>query len=245
MAKFSAIVLSAGKGSRMECKVHKQYLQLLDKPIIYYALKAFEDSPVDEIILVVGKGEENFCREELIDKYHLHKVTHIIEGGKERYHSVFNGLQKCVDSDYVLIHDGARPFLQQDVIERAMEAVSEYDACIAAVPVKDTIKLVNENAVVKETPQRDLLWSIQTPQAFNGKMIRTAYEKLIAEEKADIEVFVTDDAMVVERYCRAQVHIFNGSYRNLKITTPEDLEMAEFLMRKETKNVPEIAAGIK
>lgn len=232
MAKISAIVLSAGKGSRMENKVHKQYLELLDKPVIYYALKAFEESPVDEVVLVVGRGEEEFCRNEIVDKYHLHKVTHIVEGGKERYHSVFNGLCQCAGSDYVLIHDGARPFLTQDVIERAITSVQEFHSCIAAVPVKDTIKVANEDAVVEATPKRDSLWSVQTPQAFSYELIRSAYEKLLVKEDEDTKVNVTDDAMVVEQYGDAKVHVFRGSYRNLKITTPEDLEMAEFLMKK-------------
>lgn len=236
MAKITAIVLSAGKGSRMESKVHKQYLMLSGRPIIYYALKAFEDSPVDEIVLVVGKGEEAFCRTEIIEKYHLHKVTHIVEGGKERYHSVFNGLKKCGGSDYVLIHDGARPFVEQAVIGRAIEAVIECRSCIAAVPVKDTIKIANEEAVVEATPKRDSLWSVQTPQAFAYELLYASYKKLLEEEAADEAVHVTDDAMVVEQYGQAQVHIFKGSYRNLKITTPEDLEMAEFLM----KRTPEI-----
>lgn len=232
MARISAIVLSAGKGSRMESKVHKQYLQLSGRPIIYYALKAFEDSPVDEIVLVTGKGEENFCREEIVEKYHLHKVKYIVEGGKERYHSVFHGLQKCFGSDYVLIHDGARPFVEQAVIGRAIEAVTECRACIAAVPVKDTIKTANEQAVVEATLARDSLWSVQTPQAFAYELIYDAYTKLLEEEAEEEAVPVTDDAMVMERYGQVQVHIFKGSYRNLKITTPEDLEMAEFLMAK-------------
>lgn len=109
MAKYTAIVLSAGKGSRMGSSVHKQYLLLCGRPVIYYTLKAFEESQVDEIVLVTGEGEEEYCRKEIVEKYKLHKVTKIVKGGKERYHSVFQGLSACEHTDYVLIHDGARP----------------------------------------------------------------------------------------------------------------------------------------
>lgn len=226
MAKFSAIILSAGKGSRMQSKVHKQYLRLLDKPVIAHTLLTFEESPVDEIILVVGKGEEQFCKEEIVGKYHLQKVTHIVEGGKERYHSVFNGLKRCDNPDYVLIHDGARPLVDLDTIRRTMEEVVSKQAVVAAVPVKDTIKMADEQAVVQHTLQRDTLWSIQTPQAFAYPMLYEAYRKM---ESAGADN-ITDDAMVVEQYADMPVHIVMGNYNNLKITTPEDLQMAEFLL---------------
>ena len=140
MAKYTAIVLSAGKGSRMGSSVHKQYLLLCGRPVIYYTLKAFEESPVDEIVLVTGEGEEEYCQKEIVEKYKLHKVTKIVKGGKERYHSVFQGLSACEHTDYVLIHDGARPFIGQEVIRHIMDEVQKKHACIAAVPVKDTIK---------------------------------------------------------------------------------------------------------
>ena len=148
MAKYTAIMLSAGKGSRMGSSVHKQYLLLCGRPVIYYTLKAFEESPVDEIVLVTGEGEEEYCRKEIVEKYKLHKVTKIVKGGKERYHSVFQGLSACEHTDYVLIHDGARPFIGQEVIRHIMDEVQKKHACIAAVPVKDTIKKVDENGKV-------------------------------------------------------------------------------------------------
>lgn len=226
MACFTAIVLSAGKGSRMKSSVHKQYLLIQERPIIYYTLKAFEESPVDEIVLVVGAGEETYCREEIIDKYHFHKVTAVIEGGKERYHSVFNGLSLCEKSDYVLIHDGARPLVSGAVIRRAMETVEEKQACIAAVPVKDTIKLTDSQGVVTATPDRNSLWSVQTPQAFGTSAIRTAYEKMMEDDNSAI----TDDAMVMEQYGDLPVHIFEGDYCNIKITTEEDMTIAESIL---------------
>ena len=125
--KYTAIVLAAGSGKRMNSKVHKQYLIIQDRPVLYYSLKAFEDSAVDEIVLVVGKGEEKFCRKEIVDKYGISKVKAIVEGGKERYHSVFEGLKQTSDADYVLIHDGARPFLSQDLLDSIKNIDTQFD----------------------------------------------------------------------------------------------------------------------
>lgn len=226
MAKYTAIVLSAGKGSRMGSSVHKQYLLLCGRPVIYYTLKAFEESQVDEIVLVTGEGEEEYCRKEIVEKYKLHKVTKIVKGGKERYHSVFQGLSACEHTDYVLIHDGARPFIGQEVIRHIMDEVQKKHACIAAVPVKDTIKKVDENGKVEDTPPRKSLYTVQTPQAFSYSLIYDSYQKMIADGRED----VTDDAMVVEAYGKVPVYVIDGSYHNFKITTPEDLEMAEFML---------------
>lgn len=227
MAKYTAIILAAGKGSRMGSAVHKQYMMLAGRPVIYYALKAFEDSPVDEIVLVTGEGEEEFCRKEVVERYGLKKVTHITAGGRERYHSVYCGLKCCESSDYVLIHDGARPCVTGELIVRGMETAAKAGACIAAVPVKDTIKVADEEKVVQNTPDRNTLWIIQTPQVFAYPLIRSAYDRMLAEGAGKI----TDDAMAVEQYGRTPVHIFEGSYRNLKITTPEDLQIAELLLK--------------
>ena len=161
--KYTAIVLAAGSGKRMNSKVHKQYLIIQDRPVLYYSLKAFEDSAVDEIVLVVGKGEEKFCRKEIVDKYGISKVKAIVEGGKERYHSVFEGLKQTSDADYVLIHDGARPFVNQDIIRRCMQEVQKYQACVVGMPVKDTIKIADEEGYAKQTPDRKNVWMIQTP----------------------------------------------------------------------------------
>ena len=208
MAKYTAIVLSAGKGSRMGSSVHKQYLLLCGRPVIYYTLKAFEESPVDEIVLVTGEGEEEYCRKEIVEKYKLHKVTKIVKGGKERYHSVFQGLSACEHTDYVLIHDGARPFIGQEVIRHTMDEVQKKHACIAAVPVKDTIKKVDENGKVEDTPPRKSLYTVQTPQAFSYSLIYDSYQKMIADGRED----VTDDAMVVEAYGKVPVYVIDGSY---------------------------------
>ena len=192
---YTAIVLAAGSGKRMQTKVHKQYLDLLGKPVLYYALKAFEDSAVDEIILVTGKGEIPYCQTEIVDRYGFKKVTHIVEGGKERYHSVYEGLKCAAGADYVLIHDGARPFINEQILQSVMESVQENGACVTGVPVKDTIKIADGEGYAVETPDRNYVWAVQTPQAFSCGLITDAYTKLMATEN----LTVTDDAMVLEK----------------------------------------------
>ena len=211
----------------MNSKVHKQYLIIQDRPVLYYSLKAFEDSAVDEIVLVVGKGEEEFCRKEIVDKYGISKVKAIVEGGKERYHSVFEGLKQTSDADYVLIHDGARPFVNQDIIRRCMQEVQKYQACVVGMPVKDTIKIADEEGYAKQTPDRKNVWMIQTPQTFSYALIYEAYEEMLKTE----DTAITDDAMVLERIKGKKSKLIEGSYRNIKITTPEDLLIANVYLQ--------------
>lgn len=225
--KYVAIVLAAGSGKRMNSQVHKQYLIIQDRPVLYYSLKAFEDSAVDEIVLVVGKGEEKFCRKEIVDKYGISKVKAIVEGGKERYHSVFEGLKQTSDADYVLIHDGARPFVNQDIIRRCMQEVQKYQACVVGMPVKDTIKIADEEGYAKQTPDRKNVWMIQTPQTFSYALIYEAYEEMLKTE----DTAITDDAMVLERIKGKKSKLIEGSYRNIKITTPEDLLIANVYLQ--------------
>ena len=225
--KYAAIVLAAGSGKRMNSQVHKQYLIIQDRPVLYYSLKAFEDSAVDEIVLVVGKGEEEFCRKEIVDKYGISKVKAIVEGGKERYHSVFEGLKQTSDADYVLIHDGARPFVNQEIIRRRMLEVPEYQACVVGMPVKDTIKIADEGGYAKQTPDRKNVWMIQTPQTFSYALIYEAYEEMLKTE----DTAITDDAMVLERIKGKKSKLIEGSYRNIKITTPEDLLIANVYLQ--------------
>lgn len=225
--KYAAIVLAAGSGKRMNSQVHKQYLIIQDRPVLYYSLKAFEDSAVDEIVLVVGKGEEKFCRKEIVDKYGISKVKAIVEGGKERYHSVFEGLKQTSDADYVLIHDGARPFVNQDIVRRCMQEVQKYQACVVGMPVKDTIKIADEEGYAKQTPDRKNVWMIQTPQTFSYALIYEAYEEMLKTE----DTAITDDAMVLERIKGKKSKLIEGSYRNIKITTPEDLLIANVYLQ--------------
>ncbi len=225
----TAIVLAAGSGRRMGTKTHKQYLLIGGRPVLYYSLKAFQDSDlIDDIILVTGEGEEGYCRETIVEKYHMTKVTRIIPGGKERYESVWKGLQEAKRTGYIFIHDGARPFVDDGMIRRAYESVCEHRACVAGMPAKDTIKVVDEDGVVVDTPDRSRLWIVQTPQVFEAGLISRAYEMLISEGVTT----ATDDAMAVEKMLGFPVHMFEGSYENIKITTPEDLETAEAFLRK-------------
>lgn len=225
--KVTAIVLAAGQGTRMGGKTAKQYLLLDGRPVLYYALLAFEKSMVDEIILVAGEKDFPFCRTEIVEKYGFSKVTRIVAGGKERYHSVYQGLKAAGGADYVLIHDGARPFVSDDIISRTIEAVKKEKACVVAMPVKDTIKIANEDHYAIETPNRSKVWMIQTPQAFSYDLILHAYEKVLASGDA----VITDDAMVLEKAENIPVKLVQGSYTNIKITTPEDMKIAEIFLK--------------
>lgn len=221
--KNVAIVLAAGQGKRMNSKVQKQFLLIKEKPVLYYTLNAFEKSPqITEMILVTGKDEIEYCQKEIVDKYGFGKVRKIVAGGKERYHSVYHGIQAIDEADYVLIHDGARPFVDEEIIARVCDAVAEHKACVVGMPVKDTIKIADEEGFAAQTPDRRRVWQVQTPQTFEYELIKNAYEKLLAEEPEGI----TDDAMVVETMTNHKVKLVEGSYRNIKITTPEDLDIA-------------------
>ncbi len=228
-------MLAAGKGTRMKSDIPKQFLLLEGKPVIYYALKVFQDSFVDEIILVTDESEEEFCRREIIEKYQLTKVKQIAYGGKERYDSVTNGLE-CIsdDAEYIFVHDGARPFVTQQILEDAYTNVCAHKACVAAMPVKDTIKIADENDFVASTPRRDLVWQMQTPQVFEAGLIRAAYRKLVLEKENLIAdgISITDDAMVVEYLMGQPVKLFRASYENIKLTTPEDMLIAGELLKK-------------
>lgn len=227
MEKIAAIVLAAGAGKRMNSTVHKQYMLLDERPVLYYSLKAFEESEVTEIILVVGAGEEAYCKTQIIDKYGIEKIRAIVPGGRERYHSVYAGLAAAQGADYVLIHDGARPLVAADMIKRSIECVRTGQSCVVGMPVKDTIKVLDGEGFVKETPDRRTLWQMQTPQTFPYAMIRAAYEKIVAED----DNTVTDDAMVLEKVTGQRVKVIEGSYQNLKITTPEDLLVASAYLK--------------
>ena len=220
--KTTAIVLAGGRGKRMNSTVPKQFLMIKGKPVLYYSLKAFEDSFIDSVILVAAEDDMEYCQKEIVDQYGFTKVTAIVAGGKERYHSVMHGLLACKNTDYVFIHDGARPFVDGETIERVCNAVKEYQACVVGMPVKDTIKISDEEGFAAQTPDRRKVWQVQTPQTFEYHLIKGAYEKLLAEEPEGI----TDDAMVVETMTNHKVKLVEGSYRNIKITTPEDLDIA-------------------
>ncbi|HEX9023925.1 MAG TPA: 2-C-methyl-D-erythritol 4-phosphate cytidylyltransferase [Geobacteraceae bacterium] len=229
--KVIAIVPAAGMGKRMGAEINKQYLLLAGKPILAHTLRVFEDAPfVDDVYVVVPEAEIPYCREHVVERFGFAKVRRIVAGGAERQHSVMNGLKAVSDAgddDVVLIHDGVRPFIPQQVLEHAVAAAGKYDGALVAVPAKDTVKVVREG-IVRETPPREELWLAQTPQAFRYPIIMAAHE--IAEAERYLS---TDDASLVE-WLGKDIHIVMGDYRNIKITTPEDLVLAEALFKEET-----------
>ena len=245
----AGIVLAGGKGSRMQSDVPKQYMELFGKPLLYYALKAFEDSDVERVVLVTAEGEEEYCKKELIERFGFTKVCGIVAGGAERYASVWNGLKHLKENgerhdvaqnqpgdvqvteeapDYVLIHDGARPLVTAELINRLITETEQYGACVAGMPVKDTIQMTDERGAITLTPKRDSLWMAQTPQSFEFSVVYDAYERLMQES----EINVTDDAMVVGMYHEIPIQMVRGSYTNMKVTTPEDMVLAEAFLKK-------------
>ena len=226
--KITAIVLAAGQGTRMNTSVAKQFLTLRDKPVLFYSLKAFEDSAVNDIILVTGKEQVEYCKS-IVRQYELTKVSCIIEGGKERYDSVYQGLLRADGTDYVLIHDGARPFITPDLIKEIIDQVRITKACLIGTQVKETIKMINSEGVVISTPNRNTLWAAQTPQAFQYDSIMMSYQSFYEEPDKE-RLGITDDAMLYELYRKLPVKMLQGDYRNIKLTTPEDLLLAEKIL---------------
>jgi 2-C-methyl-D-erythritol 4-phosphate cytidylyltransferase len=221
--KRIAIIPAAGMGRRMGAAMNKQYLLLEGKPILAHTLELFQQADfIDEIVVVVPAEEIDYCRIHVVEKYGIEKVTQIVAGGAERQNSVLNGLRAldCHDDDVILIHDGVRPFVPLAAVQRSTEMALDHDGALVAVPVKDTVKIVKD-AFVTSTPARKSLWLAQTPQTFRYKVIRAAHER------AEVEGFIgTDDASLLERIGK-KVHVVIGDYRNIKITTPEDLILAQ------------------
>ena len=235
MNKITAIVLAAGSGSRMKSKTKKQFMEIKGKPVIWYSLFEFEKSRVDEIILVTGKEDIDYCKKEIVEKYNLKKIKNVVAGGSERYESVYNGLKE-VTGNIVLIHDGARPLINNEIIERSIEGTIKSDACVVGVPVKDTIKRANKEGYIIDTPYRSELWITQTPQSFKTDLVKMAYKKMKEElEKGNTTLNITDDAMVVEEFTTNQVRFVQGDYKNIKVTTPEDIDIAELFIELDAK----------
>ena len=223
----SVIIAAAGMSNRMGSKVNKQFIAIDNKPILVHTLEKFEKCRyVDEIILVSKEEEVEYCRKEIVKKYGFKKVANIIRGGKERQDSIYNGLLALNENtDIVLTHDGARPFIKTEHIEEGIRGVLEYGACVIGVPVKDTMKVVEESNIIHYTPKRSLLWAAQTPQCFWAHVIKRGYEHAINEG-----IVGTDDSSLVEKI-GYNVKMIMGSYDNIKITTPEDLIIAESLLK--------------
>ncbi|MEI7027634.1 2-C-methyl-D-erythritol 4-phosphate cytidylyltransferase [Paenibacillus sp. y28] len=225
MGSIGVIVVAAGRGSRMGTAESKQYLLLKEKPIVVHTLEVFERiAEVSSVVLVVG-AQDVERNEAFVRQYRLSKVKAVVAGGRERQESVYFGLQALpARLEWILVHDGVRPFVQEADVLRCWRKARDTGAAVLAVPVKDTIKVVDAGGEIRSTPDRSSLWAIHTPQAFRADWLRDAHEQ--AREHSFLG---TDDAMVVERAGHT-VHVVEGSYTNVKITTPEDLQLAEWLL---------------
>ena len=228
MSKVTVLVPAAGMGRRMGKAVAKQFLPLGDKPMLAHTLLAFQRSPeIDEIIPILSEEDMETCLRDVIEAFHLTKVKTLVVGGKERQDSVYNGIRKLEkDAAVILVHDGVRPFVTHDMIRECVEAARKGECVAVGVPLKDTIKQVDEQGIVRQTLERSRLWAIQTPQAFPVKVLRKAYD-----ESQKNNTYGTDDATLVERTGN-KVRVLMGSYENIKITTPEDLILAEEILKR-------------
>ena len=224
--KATVLIPAAGAGRRMGGSVRKQYLELAGKPILAHTLSLFEDHPlVENIYLIVPPDDISYCQQQIVDSYDFRKVSRIIAGGDQRQDSVRNGLKAlsqdgfCQAKRPILIHDGARPLFDNRQLPQLIEVIAKTGACVIGVPVKDTIKDV-ENCEIMSSPDRNRLWQAQTPQGFQYQLIKNAFDR------ADQDNFIaTDDASLLERL-GYPVQILEGSYRNIKVTTPEDILIA-------------------
>lgn len=225
--KVTAVIVSAGIGQRFMDGKKKQFLPLAGKPVLARTLDPFERCPlVNAVVLVVGQEDLEFCLKEIVEKYQYKKISRIVPGGKTRQESVRNGMDAVPeDVEMVVIHDGVRPFVTREMIEESVRSAIRFQAVVVATPVKDTIKTVDAGGSIRETLDRNFLWQVQTPQTFQTRIIRDALRKA-----AEDGFLGTDDASLVERM-GVKVHVVQGSYANIKITTPEDLLLATFLLQ--------------
>lgn len=230
--KCTAIVVAAGTGKRMGADRPKQFLDLAGRPILYYPLKAFQDSPcINDIIVVTGQDLIPYIRKNIVDIYSLTKVSSIVKGGRERFESVYEGIKAADGADYLFVQDGVRPFIDEKIISDGLQTALKYGSAVAGMPSKDTVKITDSRGVVQSTPERANVWIVQTPQIFRYEELKAAYQALFSNAEEGERRKVTDDAMVMENYGGRQVHMYKASYRNIKITTPEDLPVAEELMK--------------
>lgn len=221
----NVIIPAAGTSTRLEEK-DKLLLDLKGKPAIIHTLESFQDSDLVDNIIIVTRKNKIGKMEELVDKYDIEKIFAVVEGGESRQDSVYNGLKECPeDSDLVLVHDGGRPLITKDVIHRTIEAVKEYDAAVVGTPCKDTIKISKDEFAVK-TPDRDKLWNVQTPQGIEYNLALKAFNKAYEDDFQG-----TDDVSLVERLGK-KVKIVEGSYDNIKITTPGDIKFAREYLKE-------------
>lgn len=220
--RIGVIIPAAGQGKRMKSDVSKQYIEIDSKPILVFTLEKFQElSWIDDIILVVGENEIEYAKKYIKNKYGFTKITEVISGGTDRQDSVYEGLKILNEKvEIVLIHDGVRPMIDSDLIKKIIVETNQHKACVLGVNVKDTIKRVDDKGYVVETPSRNHLYAIQTPQAFERTLILSAYKEGYA-----MNFKATDDAMLIEQFTTTKVKVVEGSYSNIKITTLEDISM--------------------
>lgn len=242
--KIIAVVPAAGLGTRFGQDKNKPFYPLLGKPLIIWSLKILQETEeITEILPVLKDADLATCAE-LVDKYDITKVRRIVPGGKQRQDSVYNAIRETdEDTQAILIHDGARPLIERDLVSRAIAALlpfcnsdSGIDGVVPGVPVKDTIKEIDsqnpgikdteKKIIVKKTLDRSIIWAIQTPQVFCFQKIMSSYKKAMADG-----YYATDDAALLER-SGGKIRVIMGSYNNIKITTPEDIHIAEALLRR-------------
>lgn len=223
----SVIVAAAGMSNRMGSKINKQFIWIEGKPILAHTIEKFEKCRyIDEIIIVSKEEEIEYCRKEIVKKYKFNKVSNIVRGGKKRQDSVYNGILALNEkTDIVLTHDGARPFVKIESIVDGIKGVLDFGACVIGVPVTDTIKVVESDDIVKNTPDRSTIWAAQTPQCFRKEILIEGYDDAIKNRFS-----ATDDSSIVEKV-GYNVKMIMGSYSNIKITTPEDIIVAESLFK--------------
>ena len=238
----TAILLAGGRGSRMGAEIPKQFMEVGGKPLIAYALEAVERSAIlEDCILVTAPEDMERMRRTVLDRFSSGKVLAMAPAGSERCFSVANGIRVLSEirgscdsgsgtTDILFILDGARPFLTEGILERCYESVLRYGSGVAAVPSKDTVRIADEKGFVIDTPVRSSVWNIQTPQAFFFPEIRDAYEAMVKAYEGKTPKDITDDACVYERFASGTVHLAEGSYENLKVTTPEDLALMEQIL---------------
>lgn len=223
----AAVIVAAGKGKRMGTEISKQFLPLRGKEILAHTVEKFEHAEnIRDIVLVTGQDSLQDVQD-MVQEYGWQKIISVVAGGKERQDSVWNGLLAVSeDTEIVLIHDGVRPFVTEDILNLSIETAVEMGGCVAGVPAKDTIKVCNSENISVDTPDRSTLWQIQTPQTFQKERIVKAYK-----QAKDAGFIGTDDASLAE-YSGYPVKVIMGSYRNIKITTQEDLLIGEAFLKE-------------
>jgi len=226
--KIVALIAAAGKGKRMNARISKPFIPISGKPILAYTIEKFEQCKlIDKIYLIVSPEEREICHKNIILKYNFSKVQELVDGGETRQDSIYNGLKVLdKDTDIVVIHDGARPLVEEIIIQDSIEKAQKYGAAIAVIPIKDTVKKSENSFFIDKTLNREEIWRAQTPQTFKYDIILPAYHRAYKDK-----YLATDDASIVERYGR-KVKLIIGSEENIKITTPFDIIVADIFLKK-------------